>query len=1133
MRIKQFIKAILSATALLVASTNSSAATYADHSVLATGSWKKISVKESGVCRISYDQLKNMGFSHPEQVHVYGYGGALQNEDFSYEKIDDLNQTPIYDSGSAIYFYAQGPRKWHYRGTKKDHLFDVSSNLYSLLGYYFLTESSKSRNLITTGETFVKTEDEEEINTYMEHLLHKEESINLIHSGKGWLGNQTLIGKTFSTSFNVPDIDTTQTASLYLSLAASSNKTSTCTATLNEFTKSLSFSISSGHTVAAGSHTTLPFKPNQENHKLTISYSAQSDADKFWVEQIVLCAYRKTKMTNGILYFRNPNATAGTFKYTVEGANSQTIVWNITHPEKTQLVPLTFEDGAYAFRRNPVELEEFVAFDTQSTQFVQAELVGSVNNQDLHSYKNYDAVIITAPEFMSEAERLAELHATHDNIHSLIVTPTEIFNEFSSGTPDASAIRWFLKMFYDRGETEKSVILFGDGTFDNRGLMNSASNNNYIITYQSGDLYDEAKSYVTDDYYVFLDESNNSVINSKKKMNYSIGRFPVSSLQQATNMVNKVEKYLTEDQHGTWKNKVCLIADDNDGDTLASTVNKFFSYSDNIGKIIHTNDPAMEIQKIHIDAYTRVSGSNGNRYPEAEEAIKKATEEGALIFNYIGHSSELAWAAERIFTQGQCNNMYNDKRGFWFTASCQFTQFDNFNSSGGEDLVLNPNGGAMTIFSAARTVYDDKNDNVNRSYANALSNVDLNGEHITIGEICRQAKITQQNDSNKLSYMLLGDPLLKLKYPQGNVETDSITLIGHGQTDTIKALSEVKLYGHITDASGNFMDGFNGYINITVYDKESKIYTKGNSFETEDQKMRNRHGYYDRLNILFSGKAEVKNGTFSTVMKVPKDINYNYGTGRIYYYAYDDENHYDADGSNETLIIGGSSDVEITDNCGPTIRLFMNHKGFVSGGKVNNTPVLLAEISDINGINASGSGIGHDITLITNGNENEASNLNSYFSYDMDSYTDGSVTYQFPELADGHYTIKLKAWDLLNNSSEQKLDFVVDSKEPIRIHNIEIIPSVATEETTVKVTHDRPLTVSSYRVRIFNTSGVEVYATDFTTERISQDFQWKWDLKNTKGREVQSGIYLIRVEFETEDEGIIGMSGKVIVVKNR
>lgn len=1134
MKIRQIISSIVAAIISVTASIDTlSAATYAEHSVLSKGSWKKISVKESGVCKITYDQLKGMGFSHPEKVSVYGYGGAQLSELFNLPKTDDLNETPIYDSGSALYFYAQGPRIWKHKALMSDHPFEINSNLYATEGYYFLSENSGQRNIIAMAETIEEDEEEVVIDKYMEHMVHKTESINPSKSGKGWFGDQTPSGKSFDVTFNVPDIDLTEEAIVYLNLAAVSNRTSQSNIYINgDFYKSVSYGLASGHTAGVAGRATITYTPVGERNNVSISYKGNSDVDKMWVEQIVFCAYKKLTANDGIVYFRDPRtSTPDIYRYDIQGGDSKMIVWDITHPTNTQQIPTQTTGDGISFRRNPVEMEEFVAFDPQSNKFVKAEFVENVKNQDLHACKGYDAIIITPQEFISEAQRLAALHEEHDNISSLIVTPTEIFNEFSSGTPDASAIRWFLKMFYDRGEARKSVILFGDGTFDNRDILKSNTKYNYILTYESGDLFDESKSYVSDDYYCFLDNSNNGLSNGRMKMDYSIGRLPVSTIQQATNMVDKVEKYLTDNQFGTWKNKVCLIADDNDGDTLASTVNKFFSYSDNIAKIIHGKDSAMEIQKIHIDAYTRTSGSNGNRYPEAEAAIKKSVENGVMVVNYIGHSSELAWSAERIFTQGEAGSLFNDKRGFWFTASCQFALFDDLKSSGGEDLVLNPNGGAMTLFSAARTVYDDKNDNINRSYISNLFERDANGEPLTIGEVCRRAKLVLPNDSNKMSYTLLGDPLLKMKYPEGNVTTDSITLIGQGKTDTIRALSEVKIFGHIEDNQHQLMDQFNGVVNIIIYDKETRMYTKGNSFKDEDQKTRNRHPYTDRLNVLFSGKAEVKNGYFSTVMKVTKDINYNYGTGRIYYYAYDEALEYDADGCDESFIIGGSNDAEITDSCGPNIKLFMNHKGFLSGDKVNNTPVLIAEVEDINGINASGSGIGHDITLTSE--DKKITVLNSYFSYDIDSYSQGTITYPFPTLDPGRYNVKLKVWDLLNNSSEKSISFVVDEKEPIRVHSIDIFPSVAKEEATINISHDRPLTVKSYRIRVISYSGAEMLSTSLTTERLSQQTSWTWDLTDNRGVKVTNGLYLIRVEFETEDGKINALSDKIIVRSDR
>lgn len=1131
MKLRHIITSVIALTILSATTNLSYAADFAEHSVLASGTWKKIAVNESGVCKITYDQLRGMGFSHPELVQVYGYGGKQLAENFALPKIDDLNKTPMFESGSAIYFYAQGVRKWNYRGMSSDHWFDISSNVYATQGYYFLTERNDGKNLIPMAELVEEDTDETEIDTYMEHVYHKTENVNPSRSGRGWLGDQTMVGKAFSTNFKIKDIDMSQNAYMYVSLATASNYSNKCEVIVNNDTAHITFTSSVGHVSASGGKKTMKLKPTQETFPVSITLNAQSDADKFWVEQIVCYAFKQLKFDGNTMYFRNPYTdTPDIYKYNIESADKDLIVWDITNPQDIQQIPTSEENGRVTFRRYPVQMEEFVAFKPNSSDFVKAELVGDVKNQDLHAYKGYDAIIITAPEFKSEAQRLADIHAQHDNIATLITTQEEIFNEFSSGTPDASAIRWFLKMFYDRGETQKSVILFGDGSFDNRNVMKNINNNNIILTYQSGALYDESRSYVTDDYYCFLSDNNNNSRNDRMKMDYSIGRFPVSTLDQATNMVNKVEKYLSNQQFGSWKNKVCLIADDNEGSDEASTVNKFYVYSDNIGKIIHAKDPSMEIQKIHSDAYTRVSGSNGTRYPEAEAEITKAVENGVLVVNYIGHSSELAWAAERLFTQNQAATIFNDKQGFWFTASCQFAMFDNFARSGGEDLVMNPNGGALTLFSAARTVYDDKNDNMNRTYIGNMFSRDENGEPFSIGEICRRSKVALPNDSNKMSYMLLGDPLLKIKYPQGDVTTDSIEILDDETSDTLRALSAVRVYGHIEDAMGQRLDQFNGIVNITLYDKESKMYTKANSL-SEEKKMNGRHAYYDRLNVLFSGKAEVKDGEFKTVFMIPKDINYNFGSGRLYYYAYDEELGYDADGSNEDIIIGGSNKKEIVDSCGPDIKLYMNYKGFRSGNKVNKTPVLYAEISDINGINTSGGGIGHDITLVKVGEENSPTILNKYFSYNMDSYSDGLLTYQFPTLDTGHYTVKIKAWDLVNNSSVESIEFYVDedNQERIHIHNISVIPSIASESATIQITHDRPFTIASYKIRIFNQLGAEVYTTDLIQERIPQDMEWTWNLQGKNGSTVNDGIYLVRVEFETPDGDWNGLTGKMIV----
>lgn len=1129
MKIRLSLFAIIGSIMLLLPSQESYAErTYASHSVLRQGSWTKIRVKETGVCKLTYDQLKGMGYSDPKEVHVYGYGGALLNENFKQPKTDDLNETPIFDSGSAIYFYVQGPRVWKYRGANSKHMFDISTNTYSDYGYYFLTNNSAERKLIPMSATVSQDGNEEVITNFIDHIGHKKEETNLIHSGTGWVGDQTATGKSISLNFNFPNIDSYELGSAYLNLAAFSKTRSKCYVLVNDTEAEMEFAFCNDEMAATSAEKTIIWLPNGDNNKVTLKYISNGDIDHLWIDQVVVCAYRELKMSEDILFFRNPNTEyENVYKYEISNASKDIIVWNITNAEEVERIPTEFANNTLTFRRQPVQMEEFVAFSPNQGNFVKAELVGTIENQDLHAIKDIDFIIISHKDFLSQANRLAEMHQKHDNVNTLVVTPDEIYNEFSSGTPDASAIRWFLKMFYDRGERDKTILLFGDGCFDNRGILKNGNTtvNNYIITYQGGDKYIESDSYVSDDYFCYLDEQNDALSNDKRNMDYSIGRFPVSNIDQAKNMVDKVDKYLNDRQFGKWHNKVCLIADDNDGKT---EVNKFFEYSDNIAKIMKSADSSMEIQKVHLDSYSRVVGSNGNRYPEVEEIINTNIKEGTLVFNYIGHSSELAWSGERIFTQTQAATIYNEKQGFWFTASCQFSKFDNLSSSGGEDLVLNPNGGALTIFSAARTVYDNKNDNLNRAYARNLFLRDENNMPLRIGEICRRAKNAVKNDSNKLSFMLLGDPMLRLSLPQGNVLTDSITDMNGNKITNIEALSVIKVYGHIEDEQSNFMNNFNGIVDITLYDKEVLMSTKGNTFKTEEEIEMGKHQYYDRNNILFSGQAEVENGNFSFIIKIPKDINYKIDAGRLAYYAVDTELNYDADGYSEKYTIGGSAEDSTIDNCGPEITMYLNNTAFLSGDKVNNTPTLYAEIEDVNGINSSGSGIGHDITLYITG-QNKPIILNNNFSYNLDSYSDGIIKYQFPELEPGHYTATLKVWDLLNNSSQKTLEFVVEDKTFIRSYDIQITPIVNNGEVTFKVSHDMPNTVQSYKFSIINALGVILKETEISTGRIDQGLSWTWNLEDCNNRKVNNGVYMVKVEFETNDGETYGKTEKMVI----
>jgi len=1126
--------------------------TYAGSSVLSQGKWAKISIKETGVYKLTYDEIRNMGFSNPANIRIFGFGGAMLDEDFRNQRIDDLPEIAIYDGGSYILFYARGAVKWNYSSSSSNCKFNFTLNPYADAGYYFLTTDAGAGKRI--NKELAESGANREVTDFVDYRHIKKEEVNYARSGRVWYGDVMSNGGSKQYDFTFPDIVTGKQMQVQVSATASSDRSTKMSVVCDNSTAELSFNSVSGRVKAYARETCIKKYPSSSSFSLTLSYLGQSASDRASVNYITVNVWRKLVMSGSFLPFRNYECISSDAysRFTLQNAPSNTQIWNITDPQNITEVPSVFS-GNLQFIKKTDKLLEFVAVNPSGQQFLSPEFVGLVSNQNLHALPAAtDFVIISHPDFLSEAYRLARKHEEVDRMNVAVVTPEQIYNEFSSGTPDATAYRWLMKMIYDRDKTEspKYLLLFGDGSYDNKGILTSKSNpaHNFILTFQSYTSLSEENSYCTDDYFGFMDSDSNGWRPGnydRAKVRIGIGRFPVANSDQAKAVVDKAIGYMENKNKGAWKNKVCLVADDNEGSSSSySGFNSFFIASEKISNILSGANLGLEIKKLYFDAYTKVAGSNGSRFPEVESLLQEEIKSGVMFLNYVGHSGTYGWSAERVFTQTQARALQNKNLGFWFTASCEFTRFDNLSTySGGEDLFLNPNGGAIAVYSASRVVYADKNDNLNRELANVIFERDEEGKPLRFGDISKRSK-QGVNDSNKLTFVLLADPALRFTYPDLVVKTDSITFLPNLKTDTIKALSEVRVYGKIEDFFGSFISNFSGKLKVKVYDKELKLYAK-KVFQIDGKDS--IFSYRDRPNVLFSGEATVADGMFSFVFKVPKDIYYNYGFGRISYYAYDDENGFEAQGNYEDFVIGGSDDNAKFEDIGPEVTIYLNTERFKSGDKVNESPLFFAFVKDESGINTSGAGIGHDITLTLN--DSDPIVLNSSFNFFLDSYTEGSLIYQLENLEPGKYTLTFKVWDLLNNSTTKQIEFKVVKGLPVKIEEIVAWPNPATEYVHFRIQHDRPEAVLECIARVYDLSGQLVYesngkdfnivctdsrhlANEFVEDNPHKNLQYlslDWDLRTSSGRRIPSGIYIYRIEIRTPGGDYVGKSQKLIV----
>ena len=773
--------------------------------------------------------------------------------------------------------------------------------------------------------------------------------------------------------------------------------------------------------------------------------------------------------------------------------------------------------------------------DLAQGSFPSPEYVYNITNQDHHADKEVDMVIIipTSQKLLSPAQRLADFHEQHDSLKVKIVPADELYNEFSSGTPDANAYRRYLKMLYDRAETEeqqpKYLLLFGDAVWDNRMLTSDCKAfdpDDYLLAFESENSFSELYCYVDDGWFTLLDDGEGTNQLSSDKQDVAVGRFPVTTLTDAEAVVDKTISYAEDANAGAWQNVIVFMGDDGNQNLHMRDVNET---ADKISSLY----PNYQVKKVMWDAYTRVSSSTGNTYPEVSSIIKQQQALGALIFDYAGHGRPDQISHESVLRLNDFRNFSNSNLPLWITASCDIMPFDGTEATIGETALLNSKGGAVAFYGTTRTVYANYNKSLNTTFLKyVLRQVD--GKPTPLGEAQRLTKnemITtgQDRTANKLQYSLLGDPALSLNLPRQNVVIDSLAGVKMGTADLpeLRAGAIVTIKGHV-EKNGLADNSFNGLVTVVVRDTRELVTCKKN----DPIQTKTAFTFYDRQKTLYTGSDSVRNGFFEMTFAVPRDINYADGTGLINTYAVSSDHQSLANGAESRFLVNGTDSVS-NDSIGPSIYCYLNSPSFVNGGTVNATPYFVALVTDKDGINASGSGIGHDLQLTIDGDMQKTYNLNDHFTFDFGSFTKGSTYYNIPELSEGPHTLTFRAWDVLNNPSTAKLSFnVVKGLQP-EIASVSCTNNPATTSTTFIVTHNFMGSQVDLVIDVFDMSGRLLWQHSESGVSSSNAYTVSWDLTVDGGARLQTGVYLYRVRLSSDGGSQATKAKKLVVIGNK
>lgn len=1091
---------------------------YAERSVLADGHWVKIRVSESGVCRMSFSELRSAGLE-PSQVRVFGYGGAQKEQDFSKPNIDDLPQVPVYVGEDYILFYVQGPISWTYNGSRFAH----TRNTYSDFGYYLLSDDAGDMLLFPEAEAVSGSPTD--VTYYSYYQVQDEDSVNLIDrtgvsgGGRTFYGEQFAAGQTRTFTFSTPYANG-DNSSVYIDMAANAATTSTVKAKLNN-TSSKSIYISSipdHYTFGVAGTISMNGASEEQNQRVTMQFVNSNASALAWLNYIEITTPSELVMTGSYMGIRslvNRNTT-NPVRFLLRNTTASTQIWDVTDLAAIQRMPTTMVDDQLAWVGTQADgVHEYIAVNTDGTKFVQAEVVGEVKNQNLHALSNIDYIIICPEGYEDVSEDLAKAHEAKQAITYAIVTDQQVYNEFSSGTPDATAYRWLMKMLYDRakngiGQQPRWLLLMGHGTFDNRKLLRN-SGTSLLLTYQSKNSVNEIKAYATDDYFAYLDD-NEGAIDTQGRMDIGVGRLPVESLDEARTTVDKLIQYIRNEQTGKWKNQLVYLADDGENGTHTETAEKS-------AELVRIKNPDFIVHKIFLDAYPQEVNASGESYPLAKNRVLNLLKNGVLFFNYSGHGGYNAITNESILNLKDIAGMTNKNQAFWLFATCNFAQCDAGKRSAAETAVLNPKGGAIGILAATRTVYASQNTNLNRSVCDTLfGHSDVFHYDMTLGEAISIGKNLLGSDENKLAYVLLGDPCMRLNYPT-DYHVETLT-----EMDTLNALSVQHVEGRIIDEDLNTVSDFNGKVDITIYDKMQSIPTRDNDNVGGDPRV---IAYNDYPNTIFSGATDVKDGLFNYTFMVPKDIRYNFDNGRIVYYAVtaDSLETTEAVGHFEQFIIGGTGSTVAIDTIGPEMEIYLNSPAFRNGDKTYATPRFFANLYDKNGINTAGAGIGHDLMLIIDDDPKMIYSLNEYFTAANNSYQAGQVSYLMEELANGPHSLTFRAWDLLNNSTTKSLNFIVEAGLDPSIYNVTTYPNPVQQSGVVHliVNYDQPDELIETEIYLYNTAGQMVYSH-------KQDNPDAVSI-NLPSLGLNTGVYIYSVKIKSASSKYSTTSGKIIVTK--
>lgn len=1110
---------------------------------LASGTWYRIAAPTRGVYKIDFAFLQSLGISgsiSSANIRLVGNGGTLLSENNAVDRPLDLNENAIwvndggdgsFNSGDFFAFYCPGPTRW-----EKDSLgqrFIHSKHIYADSSYYFLSVDAGVGSRISdaapqSGATTT-------VNSFNDYIAHDVDLYNPGKFGKTWWGEkfgqgtEAMPSRSFAFSLSgVAD-------SLSIRINASSRAVNTgnrMVILLNGaafdtyFFDSVELEDDKRPVSSRVTEKQIPF--NNSSAQFDFNYQAVPEAIGY-LNYIELNWRRALAFAGNNFSFRDwrsvgPGAVA---QYVVSGANGSTQVWDVTDPTNARRMSGSLNGSSFTFSAKADELREYVALD--GSNFMTPVGKGRVDNQNLHGATAPRLVIVTFPDFIDAANRLADHHRQRDKMNVLVATTNQVYNEFSSGAQDISGIRDMMRYFYlragnDSSQMPKYLLLFGDASYDYKSRL--SPNSNFVPTFESNDSVYVERAYTVDDFFGFLDDNEHmddfSIANT---LDIGIGRIPVNNVNEADAAVNKILAYHDPKSLGPWRLLNTYIGDNEDLAGLHE------NDAENIAYTVERKSPFTNASKIYLDNLPFVSTPGGERCPQANKAINDQIFKGSLLLNYTGHGSITTLAHERILTKddfSKWKNLY--KLPFMVTATCDYARYDNpAYVSNGESMILKGDGGTIAMLTTTGPVYAGINRDINEQFLSEQY-TQHDGVWPSFGDAIRTGKnitFTTTHDPGTLinfyRFTLLGDPALQPAFPEHVVKTESITDMRTGEpADTMKALGKYTINGNVSDVDGNLLTQFTGHAYVTIFDKPRLI--KVMTRELSTQLI-----YNVRDNVIFKGITEVRSGKFSISFIAPKDINYDFGKARISYYA--ENGVTDAGGMDTTVSAGGFYDGAEADNKPPLVEPFMGDTMFRDGGLTGANTLLYVRLSDESGINVSGNSVGHDLTAVLDGDEQNPYILNDYYESESGTYQRGHASFPISGLSDGYHTFVVKGWDVYNNSGTGTVHFVVGDGKVMQVQNLINYPNPFKDVTHFFFEHNHPDEALDVQIAIYDMSGKRVRILKTSTDIGGSHGQIDWNGTADNGVPLPAGVYPYRMILTTSTGTQTTAYQKLVIIR--